>query len=752
MSFFFNQQAKKKARQSKRNVGPPGSSRASKETLQRFGCRACPLDKADVCTPKMQPTLAHKTDIYFLGEAPEKYDDEGSGKPLTGPSGELLRSLIPKDRKLTCSFDNLVRDRPKGGQPPTWVEVECCRNHVIKSIEEAKPKIVVGLGALVQSWAVGSADLVGMRGRFFAVKFGSHACWFVPTYHPQFLMDKAFDADKPLRSKFGHAFRMDVLKAFDLSRHLKPPVIDTPDSLRAGIQCFDGRGAGQLPALLTLLSEALKAPEKAIDLETNGLRPYRVGAKILTAAISFDDTHFSFAIDHPKAGWSKADRHKILELFHAVVADRKTIKIAHNVPFEVEWLLFYFGHSMADHASWECTMMQAHFIDERRGGREGDEFRAGYQKLDFLYKLYFGIAYKGLFKLDKKNMENSDLGETLVYNGVDTKSTLRLFRKQAGILKKEGLLDAYYEALPRQVSVALMQSIGINVDQHEVKSLQAKLKGEIDGIRTQIFETKVVKAFVQDHKVFNPDSQPEVLALFRDYLKMGDQLEVKEKHSGKTRFSVDKNVLDHVDHPLAKMITQWRNRNKLRSTYVDPFELGKGTFVWPDGKIHTSFNTTFAETGRTSSDEPNQQNWPSRNDKEVRKQINAPKKHVIIAVDYGQLEACTSGMCTKDKVLVKALWEDYDIHMEWSHKLVDVYPTIIGGRKFAQDKDVMKKLRSKVKNKLVFPAIFGAQDKSIAGYLDMPLEPIEKLMKEFWRTFHGLYEWQNKLMKQYYDI
>jgi DNA polymerase I-like protein with 3'-5' exonuclease and polymerase domains len=106
-------------------------------------------------------------------------------------------------------------------------------------------------------------------------------------------------------------------------------------------------------------------------------------------------------------------------------------------------------------------------------------------------------------------------------------------------------------------------------------------------------------------------------------------------------------------------------------------------------------------------------------------------------------------MCSKDKVLIKALWEDYDIHMEWAVKTAKLYPEIIDGKH--SDKAVMKKFRSIIKNKLVFPAIFGAQNKSIAGYLNMPENIIDKLMDEFWSTFSGLYNWQNALMKNYYE-
>ena len=552
---------------------------------------------------------------------------------------------------------------------------------------------------------------------------------------------------------------------------LEPPDFDDEKEIRSNVQVFAGK-VGELERLTSLLADACKAKEKAIDIETKGLRPYKPDAKIMSAAISFGSVNFSFAVDHPKADWSKAQKATINEAFSKILTDGHT-KIAHNAPFEIEWFIANYGRGVCRHQEWHCTQMQAHFLDERRGksrSSEESDRRAAYQSLDFLLKQHFGTTHKSMFKLDKKDMSKSDLGETLIYNAVDTKRTLKLHHRQVRLLKRAGLYEAYLEALPRQSSVAMMQFLGVPVDQAEVKKVQGKLRPEVKQIKADIAGLKVVKAYEKDHGKFEPSNDRQALTIFKDYLKRpevavrpehweahtfnksSDSKKKYDEEPEKVKYSVDKNVLSQIDHPLADLVIRFRNRAKLLSTYVDGLELGKGELVYPDGKIHCNFNTTFAETGRTSSDEPNMQNFPQRNDAWVRNQIVAPKGHVLMAFDYGQLEGCTGAMCSKDKVLVKALWEDYDIHMEWAQKTAHQYPEIIGGKEFIKDKAVMKNFRSKIKNKLVFPAIFGAQNKSIAGYLDMPEDVIDNLMAEFWKTFSGLHNWQDKLMKKYYDV
>lgn len=694
----------------------------------------------------MLPTIGNGP-IYFLAEAPGVNEDEVSHKPLTGPSGKLLRECIPDGLDFTPTFDNQINCRPPKNRTPVWQEIECCRSRRIKYIEQVKPKLIVGLGALPMHAILGSMDLSGMRGRLFAVKIGSHECYFLPTYHPSFILRTAFNKKKPLNSKLGHCFRMDIKRAFEVVGGLKPVHIDTEAEIRSGIQCFDGSEAHHFNKVLELIAEAKKAPIKAVDIETKGLRPFSTGAAIMSMAVSHGKVNFSFAWDHPKSQWSEQQKLKIGAAFQRLLKD-DTIKIAHNAPFEIEWFIWLYGKDVVNHKAWHCTQMQAHFLDERRGkqGRGDDDQRAPYQNLNFLVKQHFGIAFKSLFKMNKKDMSKSDLGEMLIYNGVDTKVTLRLHHTQVKLLQEQGLYDAYLEALPRQPTVAIMQTLGVTVDQAEVKRAQKQLEGEIKPIEAEIKSLSVVKQYISDHKEFNPASNDDVLVIFKDYLH---RKEVEIKEGDKVKFSVDKNILDTIDHPLAELIVRLRNRAKLKSTYVDSLELGVGEFIFPDGKLHPNLNTTFAETGRTSSDSPNCQNFPQRNDAWVRKQVVAPKGHVLVAFDYGQLEGCTAAMCSKDKVLIKALWEDYDIHMEWAVKTAKLYPQIVDGRN--SDKAVMKKFRSLIKNKLVFPAIFGAQNKSIAGYLNMPEDVIDKLMDEFWSTFSGLYSWQNGLMKTYYE-
>lgn len=1031
MGFFFATEKGKQEKGKKKN--------RNIQALNKFGCAVCPLNKNSNLNPKMQPTLAADTWIYWLGQNPGRQEDE-QGSPFVGPSGKLLRHCIPDDILKHSSFDNIVRDRtprvdnPDGGQKdrdPTPTEIEACRCLVTKSIEETKPKLIVGLGMMPQQWALNNSDQQGMRGRIFTIQVGKHVCYFMPTYHPARVLRSANDKDKGrrdltteeyLRTYLGRTFQLDIEKACNLVRNLDYPVIETESSIRKDVLTFNGKDQnGGLNGFMLKWVGVEKAKVVAIDIETQGLRPYSKDAAILSVAISYDDVNFSFALDHPQSKWTPSELKHIKGcLRDLLICD--TIKVAHNSVFECEWLAYFFGKDAIRHEVWECTQTQAHFIDERRGAGQSDDTetkRATYQGLGFLVQMYFGVPFKQWFQLDKKNMAEQPLEETLIYNGADTRFTLRLWHRQNEILRTEGLHSAYLMAVCRQVTIALAQLLGMPVNQSKVKKLQDQLKDEISVIQAEIESLDVVRQYIKDKKEFKPLGD-DALAIFRDYLKR-DEIQIKD--GNKVRWSIDKNILEKIDHPLAELIVKLRNKTKIKSTYVDGLELGKGNLVWPDGKIHCNFNSTFTTTGRTScvagwtpvqtikgvvpikkikvgdlvlthkdryrkvlrtwtkgigpmlefilsngevltctknhllllssgrwidagdlydlfktmgirsekyrgstsaisqqgltisrgnskeikytkwkcmvgdkespfprraqstenaevlciengekeshawknwstaskmgrpllrsqgvfdnrsqweknilsplcndkysrnkkptrwmdyssyrwrsseqssgqscishahwtqnyslqgtgnclieieeikisgsfeifditvdedssylscgvyshnSDFPNMQNFPSRTDSWVREQIEAPDRYTIVAADFGQLEMCGAAMASRDSVLVKALWDNYDTHMEWAGKLAKLCPERVEGD-FSNPK-IAKAFRSLIKNKVVFPAIYGATNKSMAGYLSIEQHYIDDLMDEFWDTFKGIKSWHKRLLNDY---
>lgn len=122
---------------------------------------------------------------------------------------------------------------------------------------------------------------------------------------------------------------------------------------------------------------------------------------------------------------------------------------------------------------------------------------------------------------------------------------------------------------------------------------------------------------------------------------------------------------------------------------------------------------------------------------------------VFLEADYGQIEARVIAMFSRDRVFTKALWERYDVHQEWAEKLAHAYPDRIGGKKNLNDKAVMKAFRGDVKNQFTFPLFFGATLRKSANELRIPMEVVQPIYDEFWKTFDGVKQYQDRMEREY---
>lgn len=189
----------------------PKSEGVSKETLYKMGCKLCPLNNADVGSPKMAPSGSESPLLYVLAEAPGRVEDE-KGEPLVGESGQLLKKIlatclnelgvddVPLNRhnlidgyvKEFTRFNNCVRNRPPSNRTPTWHEIECCRQSVENDIIESKPYVIIGTGNIPLDWMIGEKSIMQWRGSCIPKRIennnGSLNFWYFPTIHPSYVL------------------------------------------------------------------------------------------------------------------------------------------------------------------------------------------------------------------------------------------------------------------------------------------------------------------------------------------------------------------------------------------------------------------------------------------------------------------------------------------------------------------------------------------------------------------------------------
>ena len=227
--------------------------------------------------------------------------------------------------------------------------------------------------------------------------------------------------------------------------------------------------------------------------------------------------------------------------------------------------------------------------------------------------------------------------------------------------REEGELFEKFE-LPLVPVLARMEHVGIGVDREYLEEMGADLRHRLSSLESRIHDLA--------GEPFNVNSTDQL----RQILYVQLQLPILKKTStGKP--STDQSVLKKLDHPLVEALLEYREYEKLRSTYVD----GYLPLIEPDGRIHTRFNQMAATTGRLSSDRPNLQNIPVRSESgmTIRRAFVADEGCQFLVADYSQIELRILAHMSGDPFLIDAFKNDVDIHAAtaarvWSLPLEEV--------------------------------------------------------------------------------
>jgi DNA polymerase-1 len=143
-----------------------------------------------------------------------------------------------------------------------------------------------------------------------------------------------------------------------------------------------------------------------------------------------------------------------------------------------------------------------------------------------------------------------------------------------------------------------------------------------------------------------------------------ERLDLPVLKKTKTGPSTDASVLEELaemGHEVPRLMMEYRELEKLRSTYVDALP----QLVNPrTGRLHTSFNQTVAATGRLSSSDPNLQNIPIRTEegRPIRSCFVAPRGQRLLSADYNQIELRILAHIAGEDALREIFARGEDIH------------------------------------------------------------------------------------------
>jgi DNA polymerase-1 len=240
-------------------------------------------------------------------------------------------------------------------------------------------------------------------------------------------------------------------------------------------------------------------------------------------------------------------------------------------------------------------------------------------------------------------------------------NALRSDVEQAGLVKLYEEMD-----LPLVPVLARMEHAGVKIDTAALSQMSGDLEREIAAKSKEIYEVAGT-----EFNVGSPKQLGDVL-----FNRMNLPKPVKYGRGRTISTAVD--VLEELaeNHPIARMVLDYRQLTKLKSTYVDALP----ALIHPaTERLHTTFGQTGTATGRLSSANPNLQNIPIRTElgRGIRAAFIAEPGHVLLTADYSQIELRLLAHFSRDPLLVEAYRRGDDIHTLTASQVFGVPPLMV---------------------------------------------------------------------------
>ncbi|WP_428310947.1 DNA polymerase I [Hydrocarboniphaga sp.] len=293
------------------------------------------------------------------------------------------------------------------------------------------------------------------------------------------------------------------------------------------------------------------------------------------------------------------------------------------------------------------TMLESYVLDAAGNRHDMDTLAEKYLNHRTIH--FEDVAGKGKNQI---TFNQVSIDKAAPYSAEDADITLRLHQVlYPRVQEAPSLMRVFGEIeMPLVPVLARIERRGVFVDVPLLKRISVELAGRMDELQKQ--------AFVVAEGEFNLGSPKQLQVLLYDKFK----LPVLAK-TPKGDPSTAEDTLEELaaQHPLPRLILDWRAMQKLRSTYAEqlPAAVNPRTH-----RIHTSYHQAVAATGRLSSQDPNLQNIPVRTaeGRRIRQAFVAEPGNILLSVDYSQIELRLMAHFSGDDKLQEAFRNGLDVH------------------------------------------------------------------------------------------
>ncbi|HCI78893.1 MAG TPA: DNA polymerase I [Ktedonobacter sp.] len=473
-------------------------------------------------------------------------------------------------------------------------------------------------------------------------------------------------------------------------------------------------------ALQVLIISLYNAEAFALDTETTSDDPLNAELVGISCSMATGEAYYipvghTHTVDGQEPG-RQLPRDYVMEKLRPILEDECIHKYLHNAKYDMEVLTHY---NVTLRGLAFDTMVGAYLAEPgRRGFGLKDQV---FQRLGPVMTPITDLIGTGSKMI---SMAQVPIRKAADYAGADADMTLRLVEPVLNDLRKHNLIDLYTNIEQPLIPVLMqMEMYGIALDADFLRELSVRFDEQLRALEQSIYDAV-------GHR-FNINSTKQLGEVLFTELKL------PSGKKNKTGYSVSADVIEGLQgkHPAIDNLLEYRQLNKLKSTYVD----GLLTLMNPvTGRVYTSFNQTIASSGRLSSSNPNLQNIPVRTEvgRQLRRAFIADPSYVLLTSDYSQFELRILASITHEPRLVEAFTKDEDIHTITASTLFNVPP------------EQVSKDQRRLAKTVVYAVLYGQSAFGLAQVTGMSNSDAATFIRHYHETFPGVKGYVERTLEQ----
>ncbi|MBW0144002.1 DNA polymerase I [Sphingomicrobium clamense] len=494
---------------------------------------------------------------------------------------------------------------------------------------------------------------------------------------------------------------------------------DPPEPEEIEVDRSEYQTVTDMETLEKWVGAAIQQGRVALDTETDCLDC--VSGKLVGVSLALDPNLACYIpLDHGGADLlaerpEQLDMKQVLAALKPMLEHPAVLKIGHNFKYD----LTVFANHDIHVAPYDDTLVMSFDLDAGRG--------MGGHGMDELAKSALGhtcIPFKEVCGTGKKQISFAEvpLGPATEYAAEDADITFRLWQRLKPRLVRERAVKVY-EMIDRPMAsvLAKMERRGVKVDREYLARLSKEFAEDIAALEKKIHD------LAREEFTIGSPAQLGVI-LF-------DKLGAKGGRKGKSgNYSTDVNELERLageGMDIAKLVLEWRQLSKLKSTYTDALQeqIDANT-----GRVHTSYSLAGAQTGRLSSTDPNLQNIPIRTPigAKIRDAFIAEPGHVLMSADYSQIELRLAAHMADVPQLKEAFKNKEDIHNRTATELFG---------------EVNKDTRGKAKT-VNFAILYGISAFGLANRLEIERDEAKSIIDTYFQRFPGIQDYIQRTLSE----